>query len=195
MGEIKRALLLASVGLFALLLMQHSVQAASSDEQTTSSNVTVNVYVSISLTTGFANGVEFGSLDPGQDNQASTTCTGHSCNISVSGDTNVNVDILMKANANLTRCPGGACTGDMIGWWNYSWNATDGTSAWVQPGWELNITSYDNITAHKVGDSVSSSGVRSWQAWLDIPAAQVAGTYNNTLYFCAHQEDSADCGF
>ena len=194
-GELKRDLLLASVGLFVLLVMQHSVQAAASDAKTTSSNVTVNVYVSISLTTLFSDGVEFGSLDPGLDDQASTTCASQVCNISVSGDTNIAVDLLMKATANLTRCPGGACTGDMIGWWNYTWNSTDGTVAMTTPGWELNITMYDNTTARKVGDSVSASGVRTWQAWIDIPAAQAAGTYNNTLYFCAHQEDSIDCGF
>jgi hypothetical protein len=192
MGVTSRAVLLASVGLFALLLMQHSAQAAASDAKTTSSNVTVNVYVSISLTTDFSNGVEFSSLDPGTDNTAATTCASHGCNISVSGDSNVAVDILMKANANLTRFPPG---GEMIGWWNYTWNSTDGTEAWNQPGWELNITSYDNRTAYKVGDSVAASGKRSWQAWLDIPSAQTAGTYNNTLYFCAHQEDATDCGF
>jgi hypothetical protein len=186
-----RALLFASVGLLAILLMQHTAQAASSDEQTTSSNVTVNVYVSLSLTTAFSEGVEFGSLDPGVDDQASTTCAGHGCNVSVSGDTNVNVDILMKASDDLTRF-GGAQTIPSV---NYTWNSTDGTAAWTQPGWELNTTSYDNITAHKVGDSVSAGGVRSWQAWLDIPSAQTAGLYNNTLYFCAHQEDSTDCGF
>ena len=191
MKWVGRALLLASFGLFVLLLSQYSVKAAASDEKVTTSNVTVNVYVSISLTTAFANGVEFGNLDPGTDDNPSTTCANLGCNISVSGDTNVNVDILMKANANLTRFPGT----EMIGWWNYTWNSTDGTYSFVQPGWELNITQYDNRTARKVGDSVAPGGVRSWQAWLDIPPAQTAGSYNNTLYFCAHQEDSTDCGF
>jgi hypothetical protein len=184
-----KALVLASL-LFAGLFLYQSAEAASTDERTTTSNVTVNVYVSISLTTEFSNGVTFGSLDPGTDDNNATTCNDLGCNISVSGDTNVAVDVVMKANANLTR----GTEPEMIPNWNYTWNVTDGSSLPLQPGWDLNLTSYDYRTAYKVGDSVSASGVRSWQGWLDIPSAQTAGTYNNTLYFCANQEDTTDCG-
>lgn len=188
--EAERVLLLASAGLAALVLLQGVAQAADTDEKSTTSNVTVNVYVSISLTTDFNNGVTFGSLDPGTTDNNATTCNGLGCNISVSGDSNVNVDIVMKANDPLTR-DGGPETIPASG---YTWNTTDGTALQVMPGNELNATEYDYRNAYKVGDSVSSSEVRSWQAWLDIPSAQTAGTYNNTLYFCANEEDTTACG-
>jgi len=186
----KRAILFAILGAIALIVLPHSVEAATTDEKSTTSNVTVNVYVSISLTTDFGDGVMFGSLDPGVDDTNSTTCDDLGCNISVSGDTNVAVDIVMKANANLTR----GAELDSISHYNYTWNTTDGTSLQLKPGNYLNITEYDYRTDFKVGDSVAASGVRSWQAWLDIPGSQTAGTYNNTLYFCGNQEDTTDCG-
>lgn len=163
--------------------------AAISDERTTSSNVTVNTYVSISLTTAFQNGVEFGGLDPGSSDNNATTCNDYGCNISVSVDSNVNVDIVMKANDNLTRLGG-----QLIPSANYTWNTSDATYRQMMPGNYLNVSEYDYRPLYKVGDSVAPGGVRAWQAWIDIPAQQTAGVYNNTLYFCANQEDLTDCG-
>lgn len=181
--------LLALLGALALGIFQHSAEAATTDEKSTTSNVTVNVYVSMSLTSAFADGVEFSSLDPGTDDNNATTCNDLGCNLTISGDTNIPVDIVMKANANLTR-DGGA---EEIPNWNYTWGTSDGTTLPV-PANDLNTTEYDYRASYKVGDSVAASGVRSWQAYLDIPGSQTAGTYNNTLYFCANQEDTTDCG-
>jgi hypothetical protein len=180
--------LLIVLGVIACIFLPSLVKAADTDEKTTSSNVTVNTYVSISLSTAFANGVEFGSLDPNTNNNNATTCNGLGCNITVSADTNTVVDIVMNGTV-MTRF-GGAQT---IPASAYTWNTTNGTSL-PNPIIPLNATVYEYRNGYKVGDSVSASGVRSWQAQLDIPSAQTAGLYNNTLAFCANQEDTFDCG-
>ena len=171
------------------MLLPNVITAATTDEKSTSSNVTVNVYVSMGLSTAFDSGVEFGNLDPASSDNNATTCNALGCNLTISSDTNIAVDIVMKVDANLTRYP----NAETIPALNYTWNSTAGTSLQMLPGNVLNTTGYDYRTEFKVGDSVSAGGVRSWQAWLDIPGSQTAGTYNNTLFFCATQEDTTDC--
>lgn len=181
--------LLIVLGAIACIFLPSLVTAANTDVETTTSNATVNTYVSMSLSTAFDAGVEFGSLDPATSNNNATTCNGLGCNLTISADTNTNVDIVMKANAPMTRL-GGAETIPTV---NYTWGTSNGATL-PSPTLELNTTSYDYRGGYKVGDSVVASGVRSWQAQLDIPSAQTAGNYNNTLYFCADQEDTNDCG-
>jgi len=180
----KKVLGLLSLLLSTILLIPISIPQTS--VQTTTSNVTVSVYISISLSTPLASGVQFGQLNPGTNDNPSSTCTDYACNISVSSDTNVNVDIVMKANAALTR-QGGTETIPNSG---YTWNSTDGTTMPTLPGYSLS-TSYDYT--NKVGSNVAPGELRTWQAWLDIPAGQAAGTYNNTLYFCACETGTTNC--
>jgi hypothetical protein len=179
--------LLIVLGVIAWFFLPSLVTAADNETKTTSSNVTVNTYVSISLSTAFSNGVEFGGLDPGTSNNNATTCNNLGCNISVSADTNTNVDIVMNGTV-MTRF-GGAETIPAV---NYTWGTSDGT-ALPDPTIVLNTTK-DYRNGYKVGDSISASNKRSWQAQLDIPSAQTAGVYNNTLFFCVNQEDTTDCG-
>jgi len=176
------ALILSTFMPFVLLVQPVSPATTVS----TTSNVTVNVYISIALTTALAGGVQFGNLDPGTNDNPSTTCTNYACNITVSSDTNTNVDIVLKANAALTR-QGGTETIPNTG---YTWNSTDGTVMPGLPGYALS-TSYDYT--NKVGSNVAPGGKRTWQAWLDIPGGQTAGTYNNTLYYCGTETGTTNC--
>jgi len=174
------------VSLFAWILLV-PICLPQTSIQTTTSNVTVSAYISISLSTPLASGVQFGQLNPGTSDNPSTTCQNYACNITVSSDTNVNVDIVLKANAPLTR-QGGTETIPNSG---YTWNSTDGTTMPSLPGYELS-TSYDYT--NKVGSNLAPGELRTWQAWLDIPSGQIAGNYNNTLYFCGQQTGTTDCG-
>jgi len=166
----KKVLGLLSLLLSTILLIPISIPQTS--VQTTTSNVTVSVYISISLSTPLASGVQFGQLNPGTNDNPSSTCTNYACNITVSQDTNVNVDIVIKDNAPLTK----SATGAYIGNGNYTWNSTDGSTMPSLPGFALS-TSYDYT--NKVGSNVAPGNLRTWQAWLDIPTGQEAGTYNN----------------
>jgi hypothetical protein len=127
------------------------------------------------------------SLKEPTNNSNATTCNNLGCNITVSADTNTVVDIVLNGTV-MTRSGGGTIPASA-----YTWNTTNGTSL-PNPIIELNATVYEYRAGYKVGDSVAASGKRSWQAQLDIPSAQTAGIYNNTLSFCANQEDTKDCG-
>lgn len=172
------------IGLLVFLL----VYADSTDVKTTMSNVTVSTYVSISLSSGLSSGVQFGNLGPGQSNQSATTCENLACNISVSADTNVNVDIVMMANANLTR----GASNDTIPAWAYTWNSSiNGTFEPSLPGFALNVTGYDYTP--KLAENLAPNSSVYWSAWLNIPSDQASGSYNNTLYFCAERSGYMDC--
>ena len=167
------------------------VNSTTTSTATTTSNVTVNVYASISLSTAgndFSGGVQFGSLDPSVSDQASTTCATYNCNITVGASSNVNLDIVIKDNVALSK--GTSPTIPNVG---YTWNSTDGTVMPIVTGSHamLDDAAYD--TTNKVGTNVAASAVRTWQAWLDIPAAQAAGNYNNSLSFCGEQTGTSGC--
>jgi hypothetical protein len=143
----------------------------------------VNVYVSIGLTTNLADGIEFGSLDPNTVNSSSATCNNLQCNISVSSDTNVNVDVVMKVNSYLTR-QGGVET-ISTQYWNSS-TAEQPTN----PAYQVSTT-YDYT--NKVGSSLTPGTRTIFNSWLSVPSGQKAGTYNNTLYFCATETGTTNC--
>lgn len=161
--------------------------SANTSSTSTTSNVTVNSYVSIALTSALSNGVTFGSLDPNTDNTAATSCANAVCNISVSADTNIAVDMVLKANAALTR-QGGAQT---IPYANYTWNSTAGTGMPLNNGGYALSGTYDYT--NKVGSNIAAGGKATWQSWLDIPSAQTSGVYNNTVSFCATTTGATDC--
>jgi len=181
----KFLMLMALVGILVGGIMFLPVKAPVTSVQTTTSSVTVNTYVSILLSAPLAGGVQFGNLDPGTSNNPSTTCQGLNCNITVSPDTNVNVDIVTKANAPLTR-QGGTETIPLS---NYKWNAAS-NAAPSSPAYDLQTT-YDYT--NKVGANVAPGQSRTIQYWLSIPSGQAAGTYNNTLYFCGQEAGTNNC--
>jgi hypothetical protein len=172
---------------FLMTPISKPVEGAATSTQATTSNVTVNVYVSIVLSPNLAAGVQFGNVDPGTNDNPATNCDNNLCNITVSSDTNVNVDIVLKANAALTR-QGGTETIPNSG---YTWNATTSPTIPELPGYALQIT-YDYT--NKVGSNLAPGTTVIWKAWLDIPARQRAGTYNNTLYFCGDETGTTNCG-
>jgi len=175
------------LSLFIVALLVNPVMAPSTSVQTTTSNVTVNVYVSIVLSPNLAAGVQFGNLDPGTYDNPAINCGNNLCNITVSSDSNVNVDIVMKANAPLTR-QGGT---DIIPNSGYTWNASTSPTIPGLPGYALQTT-YDYT--NKVGSNLEPGTTQIWKAWLDIPGGQKAGTYNNTLYFCGQETGTQNCG-
>jgi hypothetical protein len=160
--------------------------ALNTNTQSTTSNVTINTYVAIALTSPLTGGVMFGSLEPNTADTETTTCNSLQCNVSVSADSNVAVDIVIKDNSELTKT-----AGVFIGNGNYTWQSTDGTSQPVVGSSYALSTTYD--TTNKVGTNVAGGAKRTWSAWLDIPSAQTAGTYNNSISFCGEETGQANC--
>lgn len=181
----QKYLLLSPFLVLALLLLATPLATpATTSTQTTSSNVTVNTYMAIALTTDLAAGVQFGSLEQDTTDTASTTCASLACNVTVSADSNAAADLKIKDDVPLTK------GGDTIPNTGYTWNA----SATVQPivtGSTAITTSYAEFATNVAHDG---TGLRVIQFWVDIPAGQNAGFYENVLSFCGEETGTSNCG-
>ncbi len=164
------------------LSMPLLVLAATSDEETTVSNVTIQQYVAISMNTNLSLGILFGTVDPGiLENNAShnyddETQTNTTMWLSIDTDSNINVDFCIKDDAALTK------GGDTIPNTNYTYvgnNTINGNTM-------NDVTSSVNITTvySNFGDDNLAPGNKTYmQFWLDIPVAQTPGLYVNNVNF------------
>jgi hypothetical protein len=142
------------------------------------------VYISIVLSPALSSGIQFGALNPGSNNISSITCTNKNCNITVSPDTTVNVDILTKVNSYLALQTNPSITIP----YQY-WNASTSEQP-VSPAYQF-LTSYDYT--NKVATNVQPGTSIIFNSWLTVPIGQKAGNYNNTIYFCATQAGTTNC--
>jgi len=140
------------------------------------------VYIAISLSPTLASGITYGTLDPGDVNVSSQNCINKACNITVSQDTNVNVDIVMKVNAYLTHQSGSTIETQ---YWNSSL-----TQQPTLPAYQVSLT-YDYT--HKVAENVSPGTDVIFGTWVSIPTDAATGLYNNTIYFCAQEAGLNEC--
>ncbi|MEM4152785.1 MAG: hypothetical protein QXK80_01555 [Candidatus Pacearchaeota archaeon] len=151
---------------------------AQQSEQTTISNVTVAEYVAIGLSTDLAEGILFGSVDPAtNDNNATKNYAGAggatTYYVAVSSDSNVNVDLCIKDNAPLTSSGGQTIPNN-----GYTWDDDSSGTGPTLPGTAMSTTYVKTgVTNIAPGDN------DYFRFWLDIPAGQPAGVYNNTVYF------------
>jgi hypothetical protein len=141
------------------------------------------VYISISLSPTLAGGITFGNLDPNSINVSSINCNNQQCNITVSSDTTVNVDIVVKINSYLTRQGGTETISTQY------WNSST-TQQPVSPAYQFS-TSYDYN--HKVANNVPPNTNVIFNSWLTILGGQAPGVYNNTIYFCACEAGTTNC--
>jgi hypothetical protein len=126
-------------------------------------------------------GVLFGSVDtlPATNINASHNYDGatstSTMNLSVSADSNVNVDFCIKANANLQNSGS-----DIIGIGNETYATSTSTSASLPA-----VASEVALTTSyvKAGSNIVKGTSNHYRIWLDLPAAQAPGTYNNTILF------------
>lgn len=159
------------------LLLGSNVMA---DQVTSSpSNVTVSAYVAIGLSNNFTS-IEFGSVSPlDTDVNGSHNYDGLSTNssyiVTVSSDSNQASYLCVRDNWALN-----SSGGDIIGNTNYAWNAstTGGPSSPILPGTAITTSNVDANGA----STVAVGQNLTFRFWLDIPAAQAAGTYNNTVF-------------
>jgi hypothetical protein len=148
--------------------------------QSTSSQVVIQSYFSISLSGNLSEGVDFGAVTslPATDLNATGNynVTGNLSVyfITVSADSNGNVDFCIKAD-NLNTS-----AGDEIGLANYTWSNSTSNDISNPPG---SSGSAELTTSYVQGSTVAPSGNIYYRFWLDIPSGQGAGTYNNTVYF------------
>ena len=174
-----------------LLINQSTKFTGFATTATTSSNVTISSYFAIDMSVNLSNGIQFGSITtlPATSQNAThnydganttaqgatlTGTNGTSMWMNVSTDSNTAVDFCIMADALNTSAD------DVIGLGNETYhNNTFTNSSQPAIGSEVSLT-----TGYvKAGYNVSVGGNNYYRFWLDVPAATVSGTYNNTVFF------------
>lgn len=182
-------LLVAVIGLFMNSNDFSSVsQLTGKAVETVYSEVDIGNYYAISLgSTLSTTGIDFGTISslPVTNQNATGNYDGSDntlYNISVSQDSNVNVDFCIKAdNFNTSG-------GDEIGLGNYTFSNSSVSNATLPAlGDAIAITA----AYQDVGQAVTPGNSDHYRFWLSVPAAQNPGKYNNTVYFQGVQTGTA----
>ena len=146
------------------------------------SNVSIMKSLAISFSSSLANGIYFGKVNflPANNVSAVENYNGsfNSTNyyVLVSSDGNVPVDLCLKANSGMI-----SSNGDIIGVKNESYSTKVGSSNLTVPSL-TNETSF-TLNYTKSGGTIPTGNYSFLRFWLDIPAAQAAGEYNNSIFF------------
>lgn len=186
----KKAISRFAVGLISILFLTAFLLAfplgmsATEDEQTTTSNVTVNVYAAVALSTNLTDGIQFGSLDPNtNDNNATHNfdkdgAVNSSMWIEISNDCNTNLSLWIKDDVALTK------GSDTIANTGYTYASNTTVNNETDPG----LAGTAITTAYVLVSAVAEIGQNyTFRGWLDIPSGQAAGYYSNTVYFKGNQ--------
>ncbi len=152
-------------------------------EGSTWSNVSISYYLAIQMNANLSSGIDFGNVIslPAWNINASGNNNGTDMSnftINVSTDSNTAVDFCIRATEALKDRTGNLAT---IGLGNetYSGNVTFTNISYPAMASEAALTTgyVEAASPIPIGNSTY------WRFWLDIPAGQAAGNYNNTVWF------------
>ena len=93
------------------------------------------------------------------------------------------MDIVLKAESYLTRFGGAETINTQY------WNSSE-TLQPAFPAYQIQ-TGYDYT--NRLGINVTNGSSVTFNSWVAIPSNKAAGEYNNTFWFCATEEGTADC--
>jgi hypothetical protein len=177
------ALIIALFGLY-LEIMQPDYSLTGNVAQPTNSQLILEGYIAISLSSNLTYGINFGNVTNlpsfyinASANYANESRTQTQYFVNISSDSNVNADICVKS----TRLNTSA--GNEIGLANYTWSdskSNNVTDPWPAPGNHTMSESY--ITGMR---GIAPSNSAYYRFWLNVSAATAPGVYNNTVYFQA----------
>ena len=171
-------LLIVSLG---LLIIENSRVTGNMIEGTTWSNVTIAKYLSIAFSSSLASGIDFGNVQSlplvNVNGSHNYDGSGNATNyyIEVSPDSNTAVDFCVVASGDLQTS-----ALDTLGLSNESYAASS-TSDSATPALASEVTLTTGYV--KAISSVATNSSAYWRFWLDVPAAQPTGSYNNTVSF------------
>lgn len=171
-----------TVAVTLLIIQNASGFTGFATEGSTYSNVSIQKYLAINFGSDLANGIYFGSVAtlPATDVNATHNYDGanNATNyyLVVSNDSNSQVDFCIKANTGLT-----SPALDVIGLGNETYATNYTNSNLTTPPLSDQIPM--NITYRKAATQVGVGQTSYWRFWLDIPAGQASGDYNNTVSF------------
>ena len=186
-------IVLVAMGLFFGLAKVPSAYAVTNANQTTSAQVIVNGFISVTL---FQVPIYFSALDPGTSNQLANATGGAPIIIQIDGTTNVASEIYVNAtNFNMTPTGGYFFTAPNMSF-NVSKSATATANTTCAPGgatpapckYGIPTAWLFNETA-RLGAGANSSVYN----WISVPSAQAAGTYTNNLRVCVNQASLGGC--
>jgi len=168
--------------MLGLFLMTSFPVTTATSEDSTISNVSVAVSIGFTFSTNLSNGISFSSVNPGTtDNNATGDYNIYPENttyyITMDSANNIGADTCILAGSDLDS--GGA---NAIGIQNMTYFANS-----TQNGANMNTptSSIELTTGYvKFGDpNVVADSSQYSQYWLDIPAGQASGNYNNTISY------------
>lgn len=132
---------------------------------------TTGEIISFTVTDYGHDGVQFGIIDPGQENQpADCGDSQGAVTLTVGSETNVNVDILIKGND--FSGPG------TIGISNVRYDLDDDPTG-------SNTLDTNYAIWYTVTQPLAEDDVRHGYHWISIPEGQAPGTYSSTFYYQA----------
>jgi hypothetical protein len=147
----------------------------------TESRAVIQQYFAIALSDNLADGIEFGLLDQNTfGNNATDNYNGVSnvttTYIELSNNSNVNVELCIRANADLHNI----AENEIIGITNMTYTNATATDLYIP-------SKSDEAPLTKAFDKILLNvgpGTKDYlRFWLDIPEDTAPGTYNNTLEF------------
>lgn len=180
-GSFNAILAFVVVTSFFLFFFSSFSITGNATEGSTTSNVTIAKYLAITFGTNLSEGIQFGSVStlPATSINASHNHDGASnattYTVEVHNDSNTAVDFCIRANAGLT-----SAALDVIGLANETYSAlnlTNSTHPILSNETPMTVSYVKAVSAIPPGNS------SYWRFWLDIPASQPSGNYNNSVFF------------
>jgi hypothetical protein len=175
-------IVIISVGFFFSVAKMPSAYAATSMNQTTSAQVIVNGFVSVTL---FNVPIYFSGTDPGTNNSAANATGGFPMIVQVDPITNAFIWAYLNAS-NFTSGTNGFTTANM------SFNVTRSATAFANSSCNISGVAPCNysLTPVFVFNETARMGAganSSVYNWISIPTAQAPGTYTNLVRICVNQ--------
>jgi len=167
--------------LILLILQNAGVISGNIIEFPVSSNVSINKYLAVSFSANLSDGILFGDVVvlPAIKINASHNYDGGdnftSIYITVSEDGNTAVDFCTRADDALR-----SIANDTIELGNETY-ANSSLSNLTIPDLANNLSLTTSYV--KTGNAVGVGGINYYRFWLDVPAAQPSGNYNNSISF------------
>lgn len=148
----------------------------------TTSNVTISGYVSISMSTNLSLGILYGSITALPATNVNSTHnydgsgSASSMYMNVSTNSNSAVDFCVNANSNMIDSGG-----DVLNVGNETYANSTASTDTTSPAITNNVTLTTSYV--KAGANIGRGNSTFYRFWLGVPAGQAVGTYNNTISF------------
>ena len=154
----------------ALLLASIAVPCVADTQQDLEASVTVSEYISITIADANSDGINFGTLTPGTDNntEAAQDAVTPAVTITVESDSNTNVDLEISGTD-----------------FDVTFTIDNALYALAYDGTQAAMSTTDTEFASDLAPGATQD---IWH-WLDVPVGVTAGAYGSTFSYKAKVHD------